>query len=82
MRFLGQISAQESRCRTEKKFCTTGTDTDTLIREVENPHQIERVSRRKKMKTTFTARLIFELEKMFEIKKYLNAGERSNLIRL
>ena len=33
------------------------------------------------MRTTFTGRQIFELEKMFETKKYLNAGERSNLSR-
>ena len=37
--------------------------------------------RKKKMRTTFTGRQIFELEKMFETKKYLNAGERSNLSR-
>ena len=33
------------------------------------------------MRTTFTGRQIFELERMFETKKYLNAGERSNLSR-
>ena len=37
--------------------------------------------RRKKMRTTFTGRQIFEMEKMFETKKYLNAGERSHLSR-
>ena len=37
--------------------------------------------RRKKMRTTFTGRQIFELEKMFETKKYLNATERSSLSR-
>ena len=37
--------------------------------------------KRKKMRTTFTGRQIFELEKMFEQKKYLNAGERSCISR-
>jgi hypothetical protein len=41
----------------------------------------EKMVRRKKMRTTFTGRQIFELERMFETKKYLNAGERSNLSR-
>ena len=41
----------------------------------------EKIWRRKKMRTTFTGRQIFELERMFETKKYLNAGERSNLSR-
>ena len=41
----------------------------------------EKVQRRKKMRTTFTGRQIFELEKTFETKKYLNANERSVLSR-
>ena len=36
---------------------------------------------RKKMRTTFTGRQIFELEKMFEVKKYLNSSERSDMSR-
>ena len=43
--------------------------------------QSEKMSRRKKMRNTFTGRQIFELEKMFEVKKYLNASERNNLSR-
>ena len=39
-------------------------------------------TRRKKMRTTFTGRQIFELEKMFEVKKYLNTSDRSSLSRL
>ena len=38
--------------------------------------------RGKKMRTTFTGRQIFIMEKMFETKKYLNATERSHLSRL
>ena len=33
------------------------------------------------MRTTFTGRQIFEIERMFETKKYLNASERNNLSR-
>ena len=36
---------------------------------------------RKKMRTTFTGRQIYEMEKMFESKKYLNANERLSLSR-
>jgi hypothetical protein len=43
--------------------------------------QTKKIFSRKKMRTTFTGRQIFELEKMFETKKYLNASERSNLSR-
>merc|ERR1711953_1310825 len=38
-------------------------------------------NRQKKMRTTFTGRQIFIMEKMFETKKYLNATERSHLSR-
>jgi hypothetical protein len=38
--------------------------------------------RKKKARTTFTGRQIFELEKQFEIKKYLSSSERSEMARL
>ncbi|KAF0313214.1 Homeobox protein ceh-9 [Amphibalanus amphitrite] len=38
--------------------------------------------RRKKARTTFTGRQIFELEKQFEIKKYLSSTERSDMAKL
>jgi hypothetical protein len=38
--------------------------------------------KRKKVRTTFTGRQIFELEKMFENKKYLSSSERSEMARL
>ena len=34
------------------------------------------------MRTTFTGRQIFELEKMFENKKYLSSSERSEMAKL
>ena len=37
--------------------------------------------RKKKLRTTFTGRQIYELEKMFENKKYLNSKERTELSR-
>ena len=46
--------------------------------ETETRHQAHRS---KKMRTTFTGRQIFVMEKMFETKKYLNANERSHLSR-
>lgn len=39
-------------------------------------------SRKKKARTTFTGRQIFELEKQFEMKKYLSSSERSEMARL
>ncbi|EDO30882.1 predicted protein, partial [Nematostella vectensis] len=37
---------------------------------------------KKKARTTFTGRQIFELEKQFEAKKYLTATERSDMASL
>ena len=49
--------------------------------EGEEEGEEEGGGRRKKVRTTFTGRQIFELEKMFETRKYLNAKERSQLSR-
>lgn len=38
--------------------------------------------RKKKARTTFTGRQIFELEKQFEIKKYLSSSERGEMAKL
>lgn len=38
--------------------------------------------KKKKARTTFTGRQIFELEKQFESKKYLSSTERSELAKL
>ncbi|XP_052120321.1 homeobox protein Hox-B2 [Frankliniella occidentalis] len=38
--------------------------------------------KRKKARTTFTGRQIFELEKQFELKKYLSSSERAEMARL
>lgn len=39
-------------------------------------------SKKKKARTTFTGRQIFELEKQFEIKKYLSSSERTAMAKL
>lgn len=39
-------------------------------------------SKKKKARTTFTGRQIFELEKQFEIKKYLSSSERTTMAKL
>ena len=38
--------------------------------------------KQKKVRTTFTGRQIFELEKMFETKKYLSSSERTELAKM
>ena len=38
--------------------------------------------KKKKVRTTFTGRQIFELEKMFETKKYLSSSERADMSKL
>lgn len=39
-------------------------------------------NKKKKARTTFTGRQIFELEKQFELKKYLSSSERSEMAKL
>ena len=39
-------------------------------------------AKKKKVRTTFTGRQIFELEKMFENKKYLSSSERADMAKL
>ncbi len=38
--------------------------------------------KKKKARTTFSGRQIFELEKQFELKKYLSSSERGELAKL
>lgn len=40
------------------------------------------MKKKKKARTTFTGRQIFELEKQFEVKKYLSSSERSEMAKL
>jgi len=38
--------------------------------------------KKKKVRTTFTGKQIYELERMFEAKKYLSSSERSEMANL
>ncbi len=42
----------------------------------------DEAGKKKKVRTTFTGRQIFELEKMFETKKYLSSSERADMAKL
>lgn len=42
----------------------------------------EQTTKKKKARTTFTGRQIFELEKQFEQKKYLSSAERAEMATL
>ena len=53
-----------------------------VVASIEKFSEEEDDRKRKKVRTTFTGRQIFELEKMFENKKYLSSSERSDLARL
>ena len=63
------------------KCYQTETDRYKMAQEENRNQQTVKIVRKKNIRTTFTGRQIFELEKMFETKKYLNASERSNLSR-
>ena len=58
------------------------TNTNTAITADHFAEDEEEERKRKKVRTTFTGRQIFELEKMFENKKYLSSSERSEMARL
>lgn len=45
-------------------------------------HSSDSERKRKKARTTFTGRQIFELEKQFELKKYLSSSERSEMAKM
>ena len=50
----------------------------TIVTDENDEHD----NKKKKVRTTFTGRQIFELEKMFENKKYLSSSERSEMAKL
>lgn len=45
-------------------------------------HSSDGDRKRKKARTTFTGRQIFELERQFELKKYLSSSERADMAKL
>jgi len=57
-------------------------DDDESANEDGGDEQTADGKRKKKARTTFTGRQIFELEKQFEVKKYLSSSERSEMAKL
>ena len=64
-----------SRSPPSSPLSSSRLTTQHLDADVMTPHR----EKKKKARTTFTGRQIFELEKKFEAKKYLTATERSDL---
>lgn len=56
--------------------------TASIINSDASPEDGDPKSKKKKARTTFTGRQIFELEKQFEMKKYLSSSERSEMAKL
>ncbi|CAB4059558.1 unnamed protein product [Lepeophtheirus salmonis] len=62
--------------KTEGVFPTSSSTSSTFDDDEEDD------KKKKKVRTTFTGRQIFELEKMFESKKYLSSSERSEMAKI
>lgn len=74
MCFLSEtsIKTQSSHSKTQKRVVKGKIDKDNNKTN----------KKKKKARTTFTGRQIFELEKQFDAKKYLTASERSDMAAL
>lgn len=71
------LTKKRRKCREiETKLDTIQMDTVNSIAEDGE------AKKKKKARTTFTGRQIFELEKQFELKKYLSSSERSEMAKL
>lgn len=72
----------------KKSFCIllpTGETTNKLEekrKSTDDESNPEQPTKKKKARTTFTGRQIFELEKQFEQKKYLSSAERAEMAAL
>lgn len=53
-----------------------------LVSPDSDGHSSDGDRKRKKARTTFTGRQIFELERQFELKKYLSSSERADMAKL
>lgn len=56
--------------------------TDMAAEDSSEDSSQDAARRKKKARTTFTGRQIFELEKQFEVKKYLSSSERADMAKL
>lgn len=80
--------SSDSLMRGDKQFPTVGTPpvsssvTAMETTEDDSDSGSTDARRKKKARTTFTGRQIFELEKQFEIKKYLSSSERTEMAKL
>uniref|UniRef100_A0A182LTD5 Homeobox domain-containing protein n=1 Tax=Anopheles culicifacies TaxID=139723 RepID=A0A182LTD5_9DIPT len=63
-------------------MATNGAGTGVGLGEEESTSIASHHRRKKKARTTFTGRQIFELEKQFEVKKYLSSNERTEMAKL
>ncbi|XP_055373834.1 uncharacterized protein DDB_G0287625-like [Condylostylus longicornis] len=72
-----QHHSDDSKSAKSLKLHETTDDSDS-----ESIDNNQSSSRKKKARTTFTGRQIFELEKQFEIKKYLSSSERTEMAKL
>ncbi|KAJ8939954.1 hypothetical protein NQ318_006135, partial [Aromia moschata] len=64
------------RTKTAKESSGLGSGLEPLAEDADGKNK------KKKARTTFTGRQIFELEKQFELKKYLSSSERSEMAKL
>ncbi|KRX35421.1 Homeobox protein ceh-9 [Trichinella britovi] len=59
-----------------------GSSSNSLRMSGSTPGSPDLKPKKKKARTTFTGRQIFELERQFELKKYLSSSERAELAKL
>merc|ERR1712141_758467 len=78
---------QRMKCAKRKKdslgpSSLSNNDNNASINSDQFGEEDDEDRKRKKVRTTFTGRQIFELEKMFEDKKYLSSTERAEMARM
>ncbi|XP_022258590.1 homeobox protein HMX3-like, partial [Limulus polyphemus] len=80
----GKKSVKNKISKRKKPEITNGHTEDSTANDSTNSNgsQANDRAQRKKARTTFTGRQIFELEKQFEIKKYLSSSERATMAKL
>ncbi|XP_055612733.1 NK1 transcription factor-related protein 1 [Uranotaenia lowii] len=77
------LVSHKSTTGTSKKNSRPEPLSDGKSEHEDDSSQPDGTSRRKKKaRTTFTGRQIFELEKQFEVKKYLSSSERTEMAKL
>ena len=72
---------KRKRVEVSTKEALSSVKTVSEVR-TEEREDAESDRKKKKARTTFTGRQIFELEKQFEVKKYLSSSERADMAKL